>query len=112
MSDPIINHYHCKVYAVDGTPVQELIANIVAATGGCTTTPGQGWWRMSHGALVHEPVTIVEVHCNITESWLVSDAVNAYINACLKGGQEAVAVWTSGPDVGTGLAIYHEEVKP
>lgn len=105
----MIKPYQVRVYAVEGTPITKLIAELVAAVGGATTTKGQGWWRMSHGALVCEEVTIVEVFCNFDETFLVTSAIVAYVDACIKGGQEGVAVYSAGPDCHSELSIYSDD---
>lgn len=100
--------YSMKVYAVEGTPYHTLIGGLLAAAGGVTTTQGTGWWMDKNGKPVQEPVTIVEVHCTGAEAAGVADAVDAYIGACIKGGQECVGIFTDGEDCQPVFTMHYE----
>ncbi len=100
--------FSMKVYAVQGTPVAQLINALVVATGGVTTTEGKGWWRDRLGRVVNEPVTIVEVHCSEAEAQGVAAAVDQYIGDCIKGGQEAVGIFTDGESCEPVFTLHYE----
>lgn len=104
--------YQLKVYAVLGTPVDKLIGDLVTAAGGVTSYLANGWWRGANGKLVQEAVTIVEVHCSSLETVAVAAALDDYIGACIRGGQEAVGVFTDGEDCQPVFTLHYGVPPP